>query len=318
MGKKRGRCIRWEPCSPATAASCAVVDDGGWKVHLDDGWKTIGIDFGAVTSGQSLCFRYGVTKYKFTFLSSDKGVQENTKTGTTSAIRRVRNPSADSADTTLAQVDGPTLFSRIASQPANYLPGRPTSVMVGEEHSRKRRRLGLQLEDLIGVWRDNKRSTYRTSQGHQGLDVTTFRPNGKVIFTRGMIYIQAGSRDIVWGKTCGRTYTLLSVDHSVVIWARSTVDRFTWSRVPEPSTPAFSHEGTAREPIGISNLGAAEVGVGSRLVMLRSKFNMRVGDICRVVGETASQNSWQVANCYNRERLSVLKNHEDVSWRWVN
>ena len=179
-------------------------------------------------------------------------------------------------------------------------------------------RVVWQLEDLIGVWRDNKRSTYRTSQGHQGLDVTTFRPNGKVIFTRGLIYIQAGSCDIVWGKTCGRTYTLLSVDHSVVIWARSTVDRFTWSRVPEPSTPAFSHEGTAREPIGISNLGAAEVGVGSRLVMLRSKFNMRVGDICRVVGETASQNSWQVANCDNRERLSVLKNHEDVSWRWVN
>ena len=88
---------------------------------------------GAVTSGQSLCFRYGVTKYKFTFLSSDKGVQENTKTGTTRAIRRVRNPSADSADTTLAQVDGPTLSSRIDSQPANYLPGRPTSVMVGEE-----------------------------------------------------------------------------------------------------------------------------------------------------------------------------------------
>ena len=99
---------------------------------------------------------------------------------------------------------------------------------------------------------------------------------------------------------------------------RSTMDRFTWSRVPEPSTPAFSHEGTAREPIGISNLGAAEVGVGSQLVMLRSKFNMSVGVICTVVGETASQNSWQVANCYNRERLSVLKNHEDVSWRWVN
>ena len=179
-------------------------------------------------------------------------------------------------------------------------------------------RVVWQLEDLIGVWRDNKRSTYRISQGHQGLDVTTFRPNGKVIFTRGLIYVQAGSCDIVWGKTCGRTYTLLSVDHSVVIWARSAADRFTWNRVPEPSTPAFSHEGTAREPIGISNLGAAEVGVGSCLVMLRSKFNMSVGDICRVVGETASQNSWQVATCYNRERLSVLKNHEDVSWRWVN
>ena len=118
MGKKRGRCNRWEPCSPATAASCAVVDDGGWEVDLDDGWKTIGIDFGAVTSGQSLCFRYGVTKYEFTFLSSDEGVQENTKTGTTRAIRRVRNPKADSADTTLAQVDGPTSSSRIDSQPA--------------------------------------------------------------------------------------------------------------------------------------------------------------------------------------------------------
>ena len=160
-----------------------------------------------------------------------------------------------------------------------------------------------QLEDLIGVWRDNKRSTYRLSQGHQGLDVTTFRPNGKIIFTRGMIHIQAGSCDIVLAKTCGRTYTLLPVSHSVVIWARSTMDRCIWSRVPEP--------------IGISNLGTAEVGVGSRLVMLRSKFNMSVGDICKVVGETASQNSWLVANCYNRERLSVLKNHEDVSWRWV-
>ena len=167
-----------------------------------------------------------------------------------------------------------------------------------------------QLEDLIGVWRDNERSTYRLSQGHQGLDVTTVRPNGKVIFTRGMIYIQAGSRDIVWGKTCGRTYTLLHVSHSVVIWARSTMDRCIWSRVPEP--------------VGISSLGAAEgrvaprIGrVGSRIVMLRSKFNMWVGDICTVVGETASQNSWLLDKCYNGKRLFVLKNHEDVSYTFL-
>ena len=46
--------------------------------------------------------------------------------------------------------------------------------------------------------------------------------------------------------------------------------------------------------------------------LIKNKFKMLVGASHSVIGESPSGNSWLLDN-----GLSVLKNHEDCSWRWL-
>ena len=46
--------------------------------------------------------------------------------------------------------------------------------------------------------------------------------------------------------------------------------------------------------------------------MIKNKFKMLVGASHSVIGESPSGNSWLLDN-----GLSVLKNHEGCSWRWL-
>ena len=48
------------------------------------------------------------------------------------------------------------------------------------------------------------------------------------------------------------------------------------------------------------------------MIMIKNKFKMLVGANHSLIGESSSGNSWLLDN-----GLSVSKNHEDCSWRWL-
>ena len=90
-----------------------------------------------------------------------------------------------------------------------------------------------QLQDLCGLWLDQKGSLYQLvpASGHS-LHVCTTRPSGQRRYTAHLVRLvkQRGCSCIVWGSS--HRYTLAHGDGNSIAWrGRSEGDIFDWTRI---------------------------------------------------------------------------------------
>lgn len=95
------------------------------------------------------------------------------------------------------------------------------------------------LPKLCGTWRDQKGSIYKLTCGATDtVDVSTRRPSGQVIFSKGLIKVSRWFEidHIIWssrrvGRQSQHNYVLVSFDNFRLKWEREGSKPFEWERL---------------------------------------------------------------------------------------
>ena len=119
-----------------------------------------------------------------------------------------------------------------AAQPAAEQAARDLEVQTLQAAMEEAYEVRFCLESLVGSWHDTQGSTYEVSIERSAVTIRTTRPDGKVLFSPGLVRMNSQSGRIVWGRS-GPTkeYWLTKLNSRSLKWESQHAKSFTWYRV---------------------------------------------------------------------------------------